>query len=247
MTTARIYKKPPIVESVIEFQFQQAIDFGLVEKAAVRFKPEYSTLNETNNFNIHVDADKGQTSVQVQALGIRLANSSANRVLSVGTRGFTFSHLPIYPGWLAFRDAARELWRTWDRVTKSSNRISRVGLRYINRLDAPLSPSGAIETDDYLSIGLKVPQPPFPPLSQQSMRMAAKLPPDDLEFVLNFGMGDSPLLFHASIVIDIDVYSAVAIPRQEDELWVLLEKMHDHARALFEASINDSARSLIDG
>lgn len=78
--------------------------------------------------------------------------------------------------------------------------------------------------------------------------MQLQLPQDDIKamLVLTEAKAQGPP-DKLSILLDIDVFRDTEIPSDEAALWQLLEQFHVRKNEIFEASITDATRRLIDG
>jgi len=59
------------------------------------------------------------------------------KIVQARIDGYTFNKLKPYESWDSFRTEARKLWNIYFQITKPV-RITRIALRYINRIEIPL-------------------------------------------------------------------------------------------------------------
>jgi len=242
------YKRPPIVEAAIEFQIKPQIEVAALDRARTRLKADFRVAEEIKNYNIEINAELGKVNVKNEFLGYRMVDTNSIHICQLRTNGFGVSRLSPYPGWDDFIGAVRDIWREWELATHSVNRISRVGLRFINRFDVPITDLGGFDPNDYFSVGIAVPQPPFPKLDAQAMVIQGAMEGDStFRFVVQSSTVPSPVLRHGSMLLDIDVAQSEVLPKSEDQLWALVDTMRSHKNTIFENSIRDTARRLIDG
>ncbi len=76
--------------------------------------------------------------------------------------------------------------------------------------------------------------------------MQLHLPQPDLEVmcILNSAMLPPTRSDAISILFDIDLFKASAVPQEEQEIWGLFEQMRIRKNRIFEGSITDKAREL---
>jgi uncharacterized protein (TIGR04255 family) len=132
------------------------------------------------------------------------------------------------------------------RKTAGPSELARIGVRYVNRLDIPLEGTGRIQVEKYLRVSPQLPDELGDPMSTYAMQVVLPLGSDDCGLILNSSTVPSPLVGFASFVLDLDVYCETSLPRRDDELWTLLDKMRDHKNRLFERCITDAARVVFN-
>ncbi len=113
----------------------------------------YSETGRTFKGGIEANFAENSESPSVQATqqltGYRFDSNDKKYVLQARLDGFSFSVLSPYDRWEVFRDEAR---RTWDmyRSVVEIEAITRIAVRYVNRLDIPFPPEGEkVEQSDY--------------------------------------------------------------------------------------------------
>jgi len=135
-----ILSKAPISEAVVEFRCPQTawIDHeARITKAKENFQ-EFQTIEHLKRFvselefslgkpTLHKDKDEGLFGFQMKAPG------SPNRTLTFNGDLASYSEQSPYTGWEEFRGVAELVWDTY-RTIANPKEISRVGLRFINRI-----------------------------------------------------------------------------------------------------------------
>jgi len=69
--------------------------------------------------------------------GYFFQTSNKEKVVQARLDGYTFNKLKPYESWEAFRSEARDLWDIYSQITNPV-KITRIALRYINRIEIPL-------------------------------------------------------------------------------------------------------------
>ncbi|MBZ8181379.1 TIGR04255 family protein [Oscillatoria salina] len=100
--------------------------------------------------------------------GFLFISNDKKRFLEVGLNGFTFSRIAPYTNWSDFYSEAFELWNQYIHITKSGE-ITRLGLRYINRIKIPFEPP--VNLGDYLRIIPEIPNDVSVVLSEYFMKL----------------------------------------------------------------------------
>jgi uncharacterized protein (TIGR04255 family) len=240
----KTYKRPPITEAVIELRLGQPISRDTIETMGRRLKEEYFYSDPETAVKVHFDAAPA-TSIRAESdwLGLKLSSLDRADILILRTNTFICSRLAPYPGWEALRDRAR---RNWDALRKAAGtlQLSRIGVRYINRIDVPIPADNVVQEADYLNV-----HPTFPddrPFLGYAMQIVQPLGADDCKLTVNSAALPSPLVGHASLGLDIDIGRENYLPRREDELWALIDRIRDHKNTVFERCITDKARQVFD-
>lgn len=78
------------------------------------------------------------------------------------------------------------------------------------------------------------------------VQLTGTVPAIDGEVIVNAGTMPSPLIDHASLLLDIDLFKAKDLPRRDDEIWALLAVLRLQKNDLVEAFITSRARELFD-
>jgi uncharacterized protein (TIGR04255 family) len=99
--------------------------------------PVREPVNEFESEARFDDHGQAQVSSTVRSVGLSLKSVDQRRVVVVRLDGFGLSHLRPYDTWGTLRDEFNGLWRTYCEITRPTN-VTRVGVRYINRLELPL-------------------------------------------------------------------------------------------------------------
>lgn len=238
------YRKPPITEAAIEFRFTKNVDREMIEKAQRRFSKDYSVAKEVKEFQVAVQFATSSSNVQASYGGMQLWSAEGADLVWLRPSGLVVSRLSPYVGWETFRSKAFDAWAKWRKATGKSRLISRLGLRYINRIDIPVNESERIRLEDYLGIG-----PLFPDPDQEfiSYTLQTQLPLGE-GYVATINTGSAPpaLINHLSFLLDIDV-GREDVPQSDEEVWSMIELMRQKKNSVFEGFLTAKTRELFSG
>jgi uncharacterized protein (TIGR04255 family) len=237
------YKRPPITEAVIEFRFAHSSAEDICQRAANNTGKEYFYREIDKSANFKIDVATGKTQTQQVSTGVKLSSIDRTDVIIFRTASFVASRLAPYLGWEHFRSRARAAWGQWRKVGGSMD-LSRIGLRYVNRIDVRSEPDEPVSIENYLNVYPETPD--GPPLMGYTMQVLRDVGADDCRLVLNSGSVVAPLIGFTSFVLDLDVFRENELPLRDDELWALLEKMRQHKNNVFESCITPQARIIFD-
>jgi len=241
MPTAQRYRTSPIVEAIIDIQFQPTEHSNpeKLEEFGASVGEKYPARQDISQVSSRLTTE-GVVSTPLSVVGYRYDSTDRKYVIQVKAQSFTLSRLAPYESWEPFRDEARRLWERFVSIVKPA-RLTRAAVRYINQI--PLPPP-AVKLEDYFTT--------YPQISQQ-------LPQDLQSFAMQVIMpiekwGATLSLIHASLPItekalpinlDIDIFKIVPDGfSSEDEAWTLLENLREQRNSVFEGCITDKTREL---
>lgn len=145
-----------------------------------------------------------------------------------------------YIDWHDLSSEARRLWTNYREITDPPL-ITRIALRYINRINIPLP---IADLKEYFRTIPEI--SPDLPQGVSNFFMQLYLPQPDLNAmcILNLTMLPPTSQDTTSLLFDIDLFRISAVPQLEVEIWNTFDSMRDRKNKIFEASITDKAREL---
>jgi uncharacterized protein (TIGR04255 family) len=239
------YSKAPITEAVIDIQAKvppgtQPDVFEALATAEAGHYPKKSNILQ-GAFHLQVGPGVQGSSSSQRFLGVRISDAEQKQLVQLRVNGFTMSRLHPYQGWHKLQPEAKRLWDLYKQAMKPTD-ITRVAVRFINRIDLP---PDVKELETYITTLPQLAKGLNSKLEQFFMQL--QLPQDDIKAMVVLtearAQGPSDKL---SILLDIDVFRDQDIPQQEDALWQLLEEFHVRKNEIFEASITQETRRLIN-
>jgi uncharacterized protein (TIGR04255 family) len=153
--------------------------------------------------------------------------------------GFTFNRLRPYQSWARFREEARAHWERYRSLARPET-ITRVALRYINRIEVPVS---ARDFKEYLLTTPEI----APGLSQGLagffMRIVIPLDSFGCTAIVTETM-EEPKSGRLPLILDIDVFVEEALAPDAEEVWQVLETLRAAKNEVFFKSITPRTREL---
>lgn len=250
MDETQHYSRAPITEAVLDIRVQLPDDVTLDTLLMVHINEQVSYPTRRTRIAGQAQVTMG-TEMAFNAsqgpIGHVFMSSDEHQIFQARLDGFTFSRFAPYERWETFRNEALRLWATYREVARPEA-ITRVALRYINRLDLPLPFNDLreyLKTIPEVSKEMK-----YPALS--SFFMQLQVPQFDLKsvLILNEAIVPPPEDTQTdpnaiSILLDIDLFREDELPGDEEALWALFEQLRERKNEVFEASITTRARELI--
>jgi uncharacterized protein (TIGR04255 family) len=243
--------KAPIVEALVDFRVRPRDGLRVSDLEPIReeLRGRYPTQKSIRQV-------KGQISVNVQdgavhavqpavhsaeVIGIRLESANGLHVLQAQLQGFTLSRLKPYDTWEALIEEARSLWDVYVAVAAPVS-VTRVGTRYINRLELPLP---MLDFDEYLTRHPDVPVGVPEVISEFLSRVVAYESRLDASIVVTQALETvAPGGNILPMLLDVDVFKLANFDVDSREYWELLAQFRTLKNAAFFGSITEKAKEL---
>lgn len=238
----RLYRNPPIVETVL--------DIGIVAGLDATEENLAQILEVETSYARHALVDAAHTEIVAGAPTISMARALAgfddanNRSVHLARDRFAFSKHAKYSQWEDVQSEALRLWERYTSILRPTH-IRRIGLRYVNRLDLP---APVQNINEYL-LTLPLIAPGISSIVS-GYTLQLNLPQPDLTSTLAIvrqATVQPPRPGVVSIVLDIEIarsFSSNTVTPQS--LWHEFEILHDRENDIFERTITDKLRFLFD-
>lgn len=241
-----IYTRPPITEAVVGVTFASKIEPAKLSLASDRFAKHYPHHQPLENLdvqvavNVNADKSKKATANISEEKGHRRSTINMSELLVLLPTSFMLSQLAPYPGWSAFSKRFKRDWGVWKKAV-GFHQISRIGVRYINRIDIPVT-GPLVEHEQFLLLYPQVPAA-IGPIGAYGVQTVSSLNDIGCQLTLNSAAVESPILNHDSFILDQDISRISDVPQSEKDILELLEAIRLKKNAIFEACISDRART----
>jgi uncharacterized protein (TIGR04255 family) len=248
------YSRAPITEAIIDLRIAPAQEFAVESLAPLReMIAQRYPIQEEEHVQYQQMSFVGTDLLQAQGgqqhNGFRFISEDKRETFYARLDGFAFSIKAPYDRWESFRDEARSLWNLYRSVAVPRG-VTRVAMRYINRIDIPNAVAG-IRMEDYLRTYPEF-SVDFPENSIMSnFFMQLQFWQQDLGcwLIINEAPEVSPEEGTLSVRLDLDLFREQyeePWPVGDDTIvWEFLEQLHERKNEVFEASITNSTRRLI--
>ena len=238
------YRKPPITEAVIDFGVNLPSEIGVTQLQSLSSNlssefPDSKEIVETD-FVFSVGAENKDSGSKTTKTGFRLQSADKRWVIQARLTRFTLSLLHSYEDWDSFRGRARSYWPYYRDVAQPKN-ISRVGVRYINRIDVPRSEL----IKDYLKDVPGIPNELTGGEDHFFLQLKKELPDISSTLVLNYATVGPTDPETKSIILDIDIHREGEWNPNDDNAWTFLDQLRDRKNKIFETCITDKFREQI--
>ena len=242
------FPNAPITEALLDIRVKLPAQTDLAKLATFHdaIKQKYPSKQERLAWRGHIEIKTSPVAQVSQSAaggpdGYSFTSVDGRQVVQARLDGFTFSRLKPYDKWEALRDEARELWQHYIRIA-SPEAVTRVALRYINRIEIPLPMR---DFKDYI---LTTPEiAPDLPQGLDSFFMRLVIPDPKAQAVAIVTETVEPMDESSKrlpLIFDIDVFRMAAFNVQDNAMWETFECLHDLKNKIFLKSITPKAKEL---
>jgi len=239
------YPKAPITEAVIDLRAELSPELSVAAlQNVMESEADYPTRTALLQEEFQFAPGIGSSTARHEA-GFRFVSANEKYIYQARIDGFTLSRLKPYEDWDTFRAEAQRLWFRYREVAKPI-RVTRLALRYINRIEIPLPLNDFAEYfRTFPEVSTDLPQGLAGYFMQLRMPLdAAKAAATINQAVLDESSGLQPRHDLVTILLDIDVFRTAELPVDDEEIWKVMEQLREEKNQVFEASITPRAREL---
>src|SRR5438874_6822119 len=126
MSSGQAYPRAPITEAIIDLRVEARMDLTLTELERCRAGeedayPKKAVLKRAVG-QMQLGGPEGFSHTgSAEEIGFIFTSADDKQLFQVQRDGFTMNRLGPYPGWRAFRDEARRLWKTYRECARPRN------------------------------------------------------------------------------------------------------------------------------
>lgn len=245
MTNWERFPNAPIVEALLDLHvtFPSPIDLERLEGFHEAVRSEYPMKQRrvkwTGEFRFAKEAI--QQAVRRGSEGFIFKASDGQRLVQARQDGFTFNWLKPYDQWEALRDEALRHWERY-REYFHPEAVTRIGLRYINRIELPLPISDFrefIKTAPDIADGI--------PQGVSAFFMRLEVPNQEkglIAVVTETLEAPSEDNKKVPMIFDIDVQCNRTFDPISPAIWQTLEVMREYKNEIFFASLTERAKEM---
>lgn len=236
------YVSPPIVEAVVQLNFVDPIELAEVTRFADRLPKEFSTKNDRFDISAQVEVTSGEMKTDVKKVGLELRDIDGGRVVIAQRNYVIFSQLAPYPGWESYCAWIIDLIGRLHQVI-GSRKLSRVGMRFVNRIDVPFTGELA-HTEEYVKI--EPSRFDFGGRHYTKFLVSFSRDVEGTPYSFNVSCGSTEAVVPSSVgvVLDLDAYSLVERPLSTKFAASWLGDLRNLKNSIFEEAITDKARGM---
>ncbi len=243
------YSNPTIQEAVCEIRF--SLPDGVEWKPALlgemfkRIQPDFPDLEPVMQIGVQfqMGPDGAGQLVQPRQQLMRYKHSSRNLMLQLSKDILTVNVLPEYEGWAKMGDDIEYAWNAICEVVNPAC-VTRVGLRYINRIERTYPdelPDEWLVSSDYVPKSILKSLPGF------LLRSETRIDPHNRVIVTLGDPGDGSGQSGNAIILDIDHIVEKEIGVDRDAIMIEAVRLHELVWSIFSASITPRLERRLKG
>lgn len=235
----------PIVEAVIDWRAKLPATFEIAQLKRVEdlISRGYSDVEEQQQFEHLLRVAESEPQQSFRQLGVqayRYRSPDGTRIAVLKRDGFSFSRLKPYTSWEEVFAEALTLWGIYSSLVKPEE-ISRIAVRYINRLLLPLPiPNFAEYLTAPPTLPGKIPQL----LSAFMTQTVVHEPGSDIAARITQAIESGPVEEELPILLDIDVFINKSFSPENDDWWDLFAGLRAMKNRIFFASLTTKTVEL---
>jgi uncharacterized protein (TIGR04255 family) len=227
MAEYSLLKNAPITEALIDIRIKAKADFDAHKFMSLNdtIANEYPINKPRHRWEGRVEFKEGGAPSQTATDtidGYTFTSADGKQLFQAQIDGFTFNRLKPYEKWETFRDEALRLWELYKTLFKPD--ITRIALRFINKIEIPILPHSLLDFDEYLTAAPIVPKELPQGLSSFLTRIVIHESSIDAVAIVTqvFEQVTDPRFI--PIILDIDVFKQKDALSEEDA-WTTFEEL----------------------
>lgn len=245
MATWERFRSAPIAEALIDIQviFPSPIDLNRLESFHDAIRGDYPAKQPRVKWQGEIQVGQGtvQQAVRHAAEGFMFRALDGRRIVQARQDGYTFNWLKPYETWEVFRDEGRIHWERY-RDTFHPEAATRLGLRYINRIELPVPFSDFrefVKTAPDIADGM--------PQGLSGFFLRLEIPDSKRGLMAIVTETVEPLVDEGTrlpLLFDVDVFRVATFEPGSAAIWEMFEQMRDYKNEIFFASVTERAKEM---
>jgi uncharacterized protein (TIGR04255 family) len=239
------FRNAPIAEAILDIavQYPVPVELGRLEAFHDQISERYPVKRNRVAWQgqIQVEEERIAHEVRRGAQGFMFRSADDTQVVQVRQDGFTFNWLKRYDSWEALRNAARPHWERY-RETFHPEAVTRLGLRYLNRIELPLP------LPDFREYILTAPEiAPGLPQGLSALFLRLEIPDMTRGLIaiitetIQAPVDEGKRL---PFIFDIDIVCGATFEPSSPAIWEKFAQMRDYKNEIFFASMTERAKEM---
>jgi len=239
------FPKAPIVEALLDIRVKlhQSVTLEKLEAFQDGIKEQYPNKRERHSWQHGIEMKPGMEPKIAGPIGgpdgYLFVTADETKIVQSRLDGFTFSWLKPYDKWDSLRDEAKEQWNRY-RDLYLPELITRIALRYINRIELPLPIK---DFKDYILTLPEVAQGISDSMSGFFMRLVLPHLEPNCQAIVTETI-EPPKDNKLPFIFDIDVYREQAFDPKEQDIWEVFSHLRKFKNEIFFESVTERAKEL---
>jgi uncharacterized protein (TIGR04255 family) len=229
----------PLIEAVFEVRIDGGLTAEESRSTADALSRDYPKLAESKQAEFNFDAPTVTVEVSEVRSIYRLEGKDDTEVALIRPTGLTVSQLAPYRSWeTLFKRFSRDL-AVFDKVL-GVRTVTRLGVRFINRIDVPFDARGIAEHEEYLAGYVKLPDE-ISEVTDFSYRVNVDLSDIEATATIQSAVMDAAVEGKASFALDIDIVKTVGLGTSRRKLLSQLNEFRAPKNRLYRLLLTEKA------
>lgn len=241
------FPNAPIVEALLDIRaaLPDSVDLEQLAKFQGMLGDKYPTKeirsHWTGKLQVKQSGEPAVTQSSGGPLGYLFKSSDGLNVVQARKDGFTFSRLRPYEDWESLSGEARSLWAKYVKLA-SPSKVTRIAVRYINRIDIPL-PVGDLK--EYILTGPELVATLPQKLSTLFFRVAIMDDTSPAAAIITEAIDEEHTRKdNLALIFDIDAVLRGSFPLSAEKLWPEFDKLRSFKNRIFFESLTEKGKEL---
>jgi uncharacterized protein (TIGR04255 family) len=230
-------ERAPITEAILDISVETdarlEVTDAFAEKVAGAY-PESSPVFAVEGFFAVTPGKSGVAGSKSNTIGRICWNAQKTRAVQARNNGFTVNHVKHYESWSALRSEAVLLWKQYLDVTQP-NKVTRVALRYINRITVPAAGDLGLYMQTYPRLGQSLPQD----LRNFFMRVEVPFAEHRLAIITQTMAPGEPSTGERGLILDVDAVTLKEFDPKDPGIWDELDQLREIKNTCFFGSLHE--------
>lgn len=246
MNEYTVFPNAPITEALLDIRVQlpEEVDIRKLEAFHDSIKERFPEKKQRRSVEVKIpilpESASSTLPVSGGPDGYLFRSPNENKIVQARLDGFTFNKLKPYEDWRTFSSEAHIFWNMYSKQF-NPKRITRIALRYINRIEVPLPIK---DFKEYIltnpEVAPKLPQS----LTHFFMQIVMPNPEIGANAIITQTMDKSTESQKLPLILDIDVFKDAVYVDNKEEIWNDFENLRVFKNEIFFNSITEKTKEL---
>ena len=227
--------RAPITEAILDIAAETDARLTSTEEFARKVAgayPDSSPVVSVEAFFAVTPGQSGMAGSQSNAIGRICWNSAKTRAVQARINGFTVNHVRSYESWAVLRGEAQELWKQYAEIVPPK-KVTRLSLRYINRLTLPSAGDLGQYMQTYPLLGPTLPNE----MRNLFMRVEVPFTANRMAIIIQTVVPKEPGAEERDLILDVDAVSLKEFRAGDEEIWHELDELREIKNRCFFGSV----------
>jgi len=241
------FPNAPITEAIIDIRTELSSELNLDVLASYQeqIKDRFPVKKERYSWRGGFQFGKGAEPKILQPSGgpdgYLFKSTDGKKIVQARLDGFSFNKLKPYEEWKVFSKEAKELWALYVQIVKPI-KVTRLALRYINRIEIPLPIK---KLKEYILTLPEIAKGLPSSLGSYFMSLEIREPKIDARATIIGTFkpvkADSKIL---PLIFDIDVYKLTTINPIDKSIWIIMDQLRTFKNDIFFKSLTNKTKEM---